>query len=347
VEPLLSLANVQATLVLTTHPGHAAQYTATLDASQYDAVFIVSGDGLLSEAYTGLQANPDAGAAILPLAAIPAGTGNGIAMSLAFLAGEECSVLGSTLAALTCERPLALDAAVVRQPGSSHDLHSLLSLSWGIIADIDIESDSLRMLGPARFTVQALLRCALLRHFDGKFVYRPAPSAASPVGRPATQAEAALAGELGAGEKGGGETRGWLTVDGPFEGIWAMNLPWGAEDAMPAPGALPGDGCYDVVMFRDGDSLSIAAALLALENGGHVQHACVTIVKACEFVLVPGKPRRGNRAGLIVVDGELAAQRRPKSLKLPLSYSPLHVRVRQGAARILARPPRDHPASSL
>jgi diacylglycerol kinase family enzyme len=286
--------------------------------------------GLLSEAFAGLAANADPAAALLPLAAIPAGTGNAIAMSLASLAGEECSPLSATLAALCCAAPLALDAAIVRQLGSAREMRSLLSLSWALIADIDIESEALRFLGPARFTVQALLRCALLRRYDGKLVYKPGPHAASPPGRPATLAEAALAGNTGV-------CAGWLTLEGPFESLWALNLPWGSQDAMPAPGALPSDGCYDVVLFRGGSPLATAAALIALETGDHVGHACVTVVKATEFVLLPGKPQ-GGTAGILVLDGEKVAAAKPRpDEELPLLYAPLHVRVQRGAARILAR----------
>jgi sphingosine kinase len=46
VEPVLALAGVQATLLVTTHRGHATQLTAALDASCYDALLVVSGDGM-------------------------------------------------------------------------------------------------------------------------------------------------------------------------------------------------------------------------------------------------------------------------------------------------------------
>ena len=39
-------------------------------------------------------------------------------------------------------------------------LYSFLSVAWGIIADVDIESERFRSLGNARFTVGAVVRIA-------------------------------------------------------------------------------------------------------------------------------------------------------------------------------------------
>jgi sphingosine kinase len=49
-----------------------------------------------------------------------------------------------------------------------------LSLCYGIIADIDIESEKLRYMGEARFTVYALQRIASLRTYRAKLWYLPA-----------------------------------------------------------------------------------------------------------------------------------------------------------------------------
>lgn len=50
VSPLLEEAGCRPSVVLTTHCGHAAELAAAIDLSSTDALLIVSGDGLLSEA---------------------------------------------------------------------------------------------------------------------------------------------------------------------------------------------------------------------------------------------------------------------------------------------------------
>ena len=46
-----------------------------------------------------------------------------------------------------------------------------LSLGWGLLADIDIESERLRVLGGARFTLWAAARVLTLRTYRGKIHY--------------------------------------------------------------------------------------------------------------------------------------------------------------------------------
>jgi sphingosine kinase len=346
VLPLLQMAGVQVTLTLTERRGHATEAAARLDLASVDALLVVSGDGLLSEVYAGLMLHAQrAAAALLPLGIVPAGSGNAVAKSLAARAGEACTPCNATLAALCCSAPLALDAALVSQPGA-RPMHALLSLSWALVADVDIESEALRVLGSARFTLQALLRCLLLRRYAGKLLFLPPPGAAASIlaGRPATAEEAVHARSLGAAAADAGsapeEHVGWRVLDGPLESVWALNLPWGGEDALAAPDAQPGDGCFDVVVFHGGSPLAVAAALIAFESGEHVSHTCVTMVKATSFVLEPGAPQGGGAGGVIVLDGELVARRVAPAVQMqPLAYAPLHVRVLQGAARVLARPP--------
>lgn len=51
--------------------------------------------------------------------------------------------------------------------------YGFLSVVWGLIADVDIESEKYRRLGPLRFTIGALQRIISLRHYPGKFMYIP------------------------------------------------------------------------------------------------------------------------------------------------------------------------------
>ena len=50
-------------------------------------------------------------------------------------------------------------------------LYSFLSIGWGFISDIDIESERLRSLGYQRFTIWTLHRLVRLRSYKGKVSY--------------------------------------------------------------------------------------------------------------------------------------------------------------------------------
>lgn len=104
------------------------------------------------------------------------------------------------------------------------------------------------------------------RHYEGKILYLPLPSdpAARQAGREATSGEvlsledlasraasaaAAAAASGGAEGAGGGPVGGgWRVLDGPLEGLWAMNLAWGSETVFPAPSAEAADGTADLVV---------------------------------------------------------------------------------------------------
>lgn len=57
---------------------------------------------------------------------------------------------------------------------SSPRLFSFLSLAWGFVADVDIESEKYRHVGAARFTLGTLVRLASLRVYKGRLAYLPA-----------------------------------------------------------------------------------------------------------------------------------------------------------------------------
>lgn len=57
---------------------------------------------------------------------------------------------------------------------TSPRLFSFLSLAWGFVADVDVESEKYRHVGAARFTLGTLVRLASLRVYKGKLAYLPA-----------------------------------------------------------------------------------------------------------------------------------------------------------------------------
>jgi sphingosine kinase len=154
--------------------------------------------------------------------------------------------------------------------------------------------------------------------------------------------------------------RGWkeLRDSDDIRGVWALNVPWGAEDMHAAPAAGPSDGTYDVLVVRGTSRLAMLGLLLTFDAGGHVDHPAVTYLKCSAFELTPGRSD-GNGGGYVAVDGELVAAARdpprenekkpssdafesetdhppgsPATWRVP--YGPTRVRVRGGGARVFA-----------
>ena len=103
---------------------------------------------------------------------------------------------------------------------------------------------------------------------------------------------------------------GWREIAGTdVQGVWALNLPWAAEDMFAAPAAQCSDGAFDLLVFKGHSRLSLLLNLLKLDAGRHVPHSRVTYVKASELEVVPGASSTGQ-GGYIAVDGELVARAR-------------------------------------
>ncbi|BFG01082.1 sphingosine kinase 2 [Drosophila madeirensis] len=183
VAPLLTEAEVQYDLQITTHPHYAQEFVRTRKdlLERYSGIVVASGDGLFYEVLNGLMERMDWRRACrnLPLGIIPCGSGNGLAKSVAHHCNEPYEPKPILHATLTCiaGRSTAMD--VVRVELYSKDKHyvmySFLSVGWGLIADIDIESERLRSIGAQRFTLWAIKRLISLRTYKGKVYYLPYP----------------------------------------------------------------------------------------------------------------------------------------------------------------------------
>lgn len=62
---------------------------------------------------------------------------------------------------------------LVRVETRNQILYSFLAVGWGFIADVDIESESLRAIGGQRFTVWSFKKLIGLRTYNGKVSYLP------------------------------------------------------------------------------------------------------------------------------------------------------------------------------
>ncbi|XP_030276492.1 sphingosine kinase 2-like isoform X2 [Sparus aurata] len=178
IQRMLNEAGVPHTLVITERQNHARELVKEADLSQWDALVIMSGDGLLFEVINGLLDRPDWEEAIrTPLGILPGGSGNALAASVHHYSGAASAFSEELLVScgfLLCKGLVSrMDLVSIHLP-SSPRLFSFLSLAWGFVADVDIESEKYRHVGAARFTVGTLVRLASLRVYKGKLAYLPA-----------------------------------------------------------------------------------------------------------------------------------------------------------------------------
>ena len=172
--PMLKQSGVAYTVQKTTHANHAFEMLRDMDLNAADAptdVVCVSGDGLVHEVVNGIMQRPDWHRACsqLRVGHIGGGSGNGLASAICAQATENIDLVSSMWIILKgFTRPM--DIFSISQPRERVKF-GFLSFNWGVVSDIDFESESMRYLGNARFTVAALKAFCCLKRYQGKLEF--------------------------------------------------------------------------------------------------------------------------------------------------------------------------------
>ncbi|XP_017775948.1 PREDICTED: sphingosine kinase 2-like [Nicrophorus vespilloides] len=176
IVPILQEAEIAYDLHMTKYANYAREFVRTCNISQWSGIVVVGGDGIIFEAINGMFERPDWSEVIknVPIGVIPGGSGNGLARSIAHVAGEPYLCNTTLPSALSLVRNNFEPMDIVRVETKSQIVFSFLSVGWGFLSDIDIESERLRMLGGQRFTIWSLARLIGLRNYRGKVWYIPA-----------------------------------------------------------------------------------------------------------------------------------------------------------------------------
>lgn len=174
VAPLLQEAEIPYELIVTKHANFARNFVRNLNLGQWTGILVVGGDGIVFEVINGIFERLDWSEAVkkLPIGVIPGGSGNGLARSIAYHVQEPYSpnTFPATLAAIR-NKTARMD--LVRVETKSQLMFSFLSVGWGFISDVDIESERLRILGGQRFNIWSVARLIGLRSYRGKIWYLP------------------------------------------------------------------------------------------------------------------------------------------------------------------------------
>lgn len=100
------------------------------------------------------------------------------------------------ISALSVVRRRLNQMDLVRVETRKQILYSFLSVGWGLLADIDIESERLRAIGAQRFTIWSLARLIGLRTYKGSVSYLPCDAASNGIEKTQSNGLAKSNGEL-------------------------------------------------------------------------------------------------------------------------------------------------------
>ncbi|OWA51096.1 Sphingosine kinase 1 [Hypsibius exemplaris] len=328
VGPILAEADIAFEVVVSEKLGHITGLARKLDLDKYSAIVIISGDGLIHEVINGLMTRPDWNRAIqTPLGLIPGGSGNALAASVHEACGETFTHDFPKHAALLLTKsiPVPLDLIYLETP--SEERYAFLSIGWGIIADIDIESEKFRVLGETRFTVGGLQRLVGLRLYNGTLSYLPA-DASTPattalyddslstqsLPKPATDLLVPLSSPV---------PTSWTVVDGDFVSVYLASTSRLGVSNVGIPWAKLDDGLVYLFWVRGGAPKSaVASFLLNLGSGDHLKSQYVEMAAVRAFRLEPRE-----KDGILTVDGER------------IQYGPIQGQVLPSLGRVMSRQP--------
>ncbi|XP_030753752.1 sphingosine kinase 1-like [Sitophilus oryzae] len=175
IAPIINEAEIPYDLHMTKYANFARDFVRTHNLFQWTGIVVVGGDGIVFEAINGIFERYDWADVIktIPLGVVPGGSGNGLARSIAHYASEPYLPAPTLPAALAAVRGTSEPMDLVRVETTSQILFSFLSVGWGLLSDIDIESERLRVLGGTRFTIWSIARLLGLRSYRGKLWYLP------------------------------------------------------------------------------------------------------------------------------------------------------------------------------
>lgn len=207
---------------------------------------------------------------------------------------------------LLCGRLLAPMSLLSLQMASGLRVFSVLSLAWGFIADVDIESEKFRRLGEMRFTVGTILRLAALRIYRGRLAYLPAERVLSEAPAVPALDRQAPPGPVDTHLVPLGEPvpPHWTVVpEQDFVLVLALLHSHLGSEMFAAPMGHHAAGAMHLFYVRAGVSRAMLLRLfLAMEKGRHMECGCphLEYVPVAAFRL---EPKDGK--GMFAVDGEL------------------------------------------
>jgi sphingosine kinase len=281
VKPIFDQRKMRLSMVELAPGMDLTQRIAALDLEGVKGLISVGGDGTTYQIINGLMARRDWQTAIqLPLGLFPAGTSNGLCKTILEALGEAYHPINAAFL-IAKGRPYPLDMLKVTQEFQVH--YGLLSLSWGLVSDIDLGSDRLRWLGPLRTNLLALYKILRRQLYRGRLALQPN-----------LEADDTL-------------------MESDYVTIWAMNVAWAAHNVKAAPQAERNDGKMDILIIRQQMSRwQLLRAFLKTSTGEHVDAPQIEYYKIAGLSLDPIHP-----LGMISLDGEALPTRATRIEVMP------------------------------
>lgn len=327
VRPFLESHNIKYEILITDHQRRISDHIRDLNLSELvkcKAILVVSGDGLVHEVVNGLMRRDDWQEAMkIPIGVIPTGSGNGLAYTL--IRSKHPEITGRDEGIELCCQNI-LQSTTTRVDlikvtfGDSHPkkaIWSFLSFGWGLLADIDVDSDWLRRLGDLRFTIYGIIRALTSKSLKAKLSFEVAKldrESDTPTDCTGELHSASIDDDTDSGSS-------WTHIEDTFACVYAVYLSHISRTTNFSPESKLTDQIMYLTYVRGKLSpIKVIEFLLAIEDGSHVKLPYVHVVPVTRFEFQPLESSKivvdGEVIPWTISDGSLAAEVIPGIMKL-------------------------------
>ena len=230
------------------YPNHVNEYFLYnhKNIETKDLIIGIGGDGIIYEIINCLRKYNIQ----IPIAEIPAGSGNGYFKSITNENDKE-NTIEEAISIIENYKVENVDLMKIK----NLNLYSRLAISWGFISDLDINTEWMRKLGSLRFDLGAIWNIIRKRTYSGRFTYYLENDVSN-------------------------------TIEGNFVYFWACNVSHGSHDTLSAPGAKCNDSLIHISYILDDVSrCELIKIILSLSSGKFIDHPKVVYISTSKFEL--------------------------------------------------------------
>lgn len=216
----------------------------------------IGGDGTIFEIINLMKKNNIS----IPLAEIPTGTGNGYFKSLCYFKNIDANIQNSIK---IINNYNIIDVNLIE---INNNKYARLAISWGLISDIDINTEWMRSIGSFRFDLGGLYYAIKLPSYYGKLIYKINNKV--------------------------------IPIFDKFTFFWAGIVSHPSMDTMVFPSLKFNSNKIAISYITDNITrYEMATILLGLSDGSYIKHPKVNYIIVDNFSLE-------IEDGIIVIDGE-------------------------------------------
>ena len=329
VSKMLHEADIKVDLLITEYSNHAKNYVHQLNRGLYAAILCIGGDGMVFEVMNGIKSRSDCSEffATVAIVHVPGGTGNGLAKSVLYASREKFGPLNATFVAIR-GHPQPLDLSVVTTSDGVEHM-SFLSLSWGLISDIDILSESMRCIGELRLYIAAVYFILMRRYCSGRLrmslidddVVDGIGSTSKNIMIFDTE-HASLTENKAINTNYNTDmnqnTTKWTVIEGRFLFVFVVQTSHVASTICCSPNIKLDDGIFTIFVAQEMTRYEMLTLLIELDSNGLTKHPKVKVYRCNQYTLEPT-----SEDGILSLDGEV------------IHYGDIQATVLPSAARVL------------